>query len=300
VLGLQNELVEKDFWVTEVLRVLAHGHPDVRVIFKGGTSLSKGFDLIRRMSEDVDILLCSTHEGLSNTQRSRILRALTDDVASHLRLAAKEERFENGRKLVSRFVYTDREMSIGSSGVMLELGFRGYPEPSTRRPITSYVAQYVATREDRHEIVYEELESFELDLLAPERTLLEKIRALHVAASSTPAPEAVEELRRMARYYYDVKMLLDDKAVRNAVRNLGDMVVYARDELPRSGVGPPFDGPPRPKSGYGNSPAFNLSAENDGILRDAYEAAMRFIFTGAPQPTLEACLATVREHAAIL
>ena len=48
--------VEKDFWVCVVLDALFNGRPteQPRVLFKGGTSLSKGFGLIRRFSEDID------------------------------------------------------------------------------------------------------------------------------------------------------------------------------------------------------------------------------------------------------
>ena len=51
--------VEKDFWVCLVLDALYHrladGHP--RLLFKGGTSLSKAFGLIRRFSEDIDLVV---------------------------------------------------------------------------------------------------------------------------------------------------------------------------------------------------------------------------------------------------
>jgi predicted nucleotidyltransferase component of viral defense system len=54
--GLRPALIEKDYYVTEALRIIAGAVGD-KVIFKGGTSLSKGWHLIRRFSEDVDIFL---------------------------------------------------------------------------------------------------------------------------------------------------------------------------------------------------------------------------------------------------
>src|SRR6266540_4838723 len=59
-LGLPVEFVEKDFWITELLRSVARPVDDAFVVFKGGTSLSKAFGLIERFSEDVDILLVVT------------------------------------------------------------------------------------------------------------------------------------------------------------------------------------------------------------------------------------------------
>src|SRR3546814_21020539 len=55
-LGTTPHNVEKDFWVCWTLDALFNGLPDgPRLLFKGGTSLSKGFGLIRRFSEDIDV-----------------------------------------------------------------------------------------------------------------------------------------------------------------------------------------------------------------------------------------------------
>jgi hypothetical protein len=56
-LGTPEYNVEKDFWVTWMLDVLFNGLPagHPRVLFKGGTSLSKAYGLISRFSEDIDI-----------------------------------------------------------------------------------------------------------------------------------------------------------------------------------------------------------------------------------------------------
>jgi len=52
--GLRPAIIEKDYYVTEALRVIAACAGD-KVIFKGGTSLTKGWNLIQRFSEDIDI-----------------------------------------------------------------------------------------------------------------------------------------------------------------------------------------------------------------------------------------------------
>ena len=54
--GLRPAIIEKDYYVTEALRIIAAVAGD-KVIFKGGTSLSKGWNLIQRFSEDIDIFL---------------------------------------------------------------------------------------------------------------------------------------------------------------------------------------------------------------------------------------------------
>ena len=59
VIGIDHKYVEKDFWVCLILDILFNRIPDrhPRLLFKGGTSLSKVFGLIRRFSEDIDIVV---------------------------------------------------------------------------------------------------------------------------------------------------------------------------------------------------------------------------------------------------
>ena len=64
--GIPVAHVEKDFWVTEVLRGVATCSTEtgVSAVFKGGTSLSKGFGLIRRFSEDIDMIIMVPGESV--------------------------------------------------------------------------------------------------------------------------------------------------------------------------------------------------------------------------------------------
>ena len=53
--GRRAFLLEKDIWVVQTLRVLFEGPFGADIVFKGGTSLAKAYDAIRRFSEDVDV-----------------------------------------------------------------------------------------------------------------------------------------------------------------------------------------------------------------------------------------------------
>ena len=71
ILDIPTGVVEKDYWVVQALRALQANHPD-EFIFKGGTSLSKGFQLIERFSEDIDILV---RDRDGDTNKVRYARA---------------------------------------------------------------------------------------------------------------------------------------------------------------------------------------------------------------------------------
>jgi predicted nucleotidyltransferase component of viral defense system len=86
--GLDPSFVEKDYWVTQVLRALHTEYPG-GFLFKGGTSLSKGYGIIERFSEDVDILVVPL-AGASIRETEAHLRAITGAVAAYLGLEWEE------------------------------------------------------------------------------------------------------------------------------------------------------------------------------------------------------------------
>ena len=88
-LGILDTFVEKDFWVTELLRAVAPGWvidgQHVSAVFKGGTSLSRVYRLTERFSEDVDILLVYP-DDLSPGPRDQALKGIAERARTHLGL----------------------------------------------------------------------------------------------------------------------------------------------------------------------------------------------------------------------
>lgn len=88
---LDERFVEKDYYMTEVLRIIVDTQPS-RAIFKGGTSLSKGWQLIDRFSEDIDLFIDpEVKPALSKRGVDRELRKLRDAVAGHSAFAYIED-----------------------------------------------------------------------------------------------------------------------------------------------------------------------------------------------------------------
>src|SRR3984957_16540260 len=82
--GMRPAIIEKDYYVTEALRIISIAAGD-KVIFKGGTSLSKGWNLIQRFSEDIDLFLdpAAFDPELGKNAIDRELRRLRDVVGGH-------------------------------------------------------------------------------------------------------------------------------------------------------------------------------------------------------------------------
>lgn len=94
--GVAAALVEKDYWVTHTLWALEEA--GLRIRFKGGTSLSKGFGLIERFSEDLDVKIKApglprvrswTSEGVRATELRPSLRGCDPDPRQRCGAAAR-------------------------------------------------------------------------------------------------------------------------------------------------------------------------------------------------------------------
>lgn len=214
----------KDYWVTRVLRAVA-GDPAFagRLLFKGGTSLSKGWHLIDRFSEDIDLLLTGSDFGPmpgSRGARERQFKEVrarieTDtplrlpDQATLSREAWRFYYLRSEKHCNLRYPLPGRPVTPrgpSADWLLVEAGYRGGVRPHARRTLSSLVAEFVATQTAaRAELAAyaADLAAFEMDLLKPERTFVEKLLALHV--NMVHGVEGARLVR--VRHYYDIAQL---------------------------------------------------------------------------------------------
>jgi hypothetical protein len=205
---LRPAVIEKDYYVTEALRVIAVTAGD-KVIFKGGTSLSKGWNLIQRFSEDIDIFLdpLAFKPALGKNGIDRELKKLRDAVGAHpaLTFVENESQTIGGFGRNDRFSYAQRFGGPGevATRVFLEAGTASGREPTSVVDLGSYVGQFL--EETGASLGAEDERRFPLRLLHFRRTFVEKMFAIHAK---------VELLKRdgqpigtYARHYYDLSQL---------------------------------------------------------------------------------------------
>jgi len=116
-LGLAPLFVEKDYWVTQVL-ACAQRPASGLVRLQGRHELSKGYGLIERFSEDVDILVSPAKDDSART-REELLLTMTASVADELGVQWPEGRAPGRGRLAHRadvFVYRDRARSCRPDG----------------------------------------------------------------------------------------------------------------------------------------------------------------------------------------
>lgn len=234
-MGLNDAIVEKDFWVCFTLDYLFHRSPWKKAItFKGGTSLSKAYHLINRFSEDIDLILDwrvlgyskdEPWEKRSNTKQDtfnkeankRAEKFLADifcpsiksDLSSEMGCEANVYIDEKDKQTVI-FAYPHIFSNHATLPVIrLEIGALAAWTPAKNAIIKPYVAEYYPN-------IFEQKETSILTV-SPERTFWEKATILHHEANR---PEHLEMPQRYSRHYYDLYQMSFSPVKQSAISNI--------------------------------------------------------------------------------
>lgn len=143
--NLSEFIIEKDYWVTYLLKNLVRSEFNNEFVFKGGTCLSKAYNLINRFSEDIDLLMLETENTKSKTKKGKRLSALREFVSSLSGITCTES---NRSELYAtyKFAFPSYSSMINSVSkeILLEPGYRGGIAPEIRKKaISSYVENLI-------------------------------------------------------------------------------------------------------------------------------------------------------------
>jgi predicted nucleotidyltransferase component of viral defense system len=207
--NMATAFVEKDYWLTLILNRLAHSTYSEQVVFKGGTSLSKGYRLISRFSEDIDI--ATINENLTGnalkTKIRTIEKEITVDVTEMIepKLTSKGSMY---RKSV--FEYPTAIAGLESNipkRIIVEINSFANPYPFVKQNITSFITEFLLITNQQEIAEQYDLLPFALNVLDKRRTMLEKIVSL-IRFSFAENPKTA--LSRKIRHFYDLYFLMND------------------------------------------------------------------------------------------
>ena len=228
--------VEKDFWVTEILHILFSLPYADKMVFKGGTSLSKVWGVIRRFSEDIDIAVDRSMFGVEGDVTKKQLKKLRkassvfvrDTLAQDLTLAAEEcglndfieikadpDGEGNATYPEPRQVHVFYESVLPDGAnpylrdeVLLEIGARSLFEPTAKAKIESFIARtfpHLTTNDDEIQVV----------AAVAEKTFLEKAFLLHELFMT----EGCRNANRKSRHLYDLCKMFETGIAAKAIPN---------------------------------------------------------------------------------
>ncbi len=241
-LNVMPQLIEKDFWVCWVLKILfSLPSSGSHLTFKGGTSLSKCYDVIRRFSEDVDVSIERTFlssQGSiepkreeSNKENQRRLERLqlacqekiSETIIPELKesigsvLTDKKEwkvELDPNDACKQTVLFTFPQPMAGSvesyikSAVKIEFGSRAEHWPVEMMTVDPYIANI------SKDVT---IEGTSVRVLAAERTFWEKATILHMIYHY---PEGKNIMPRMSRHYYDLFAMLDTAIYEKALKKI--------------------------------------------------------------------------------
>lgn len=231
--GLASNFLEKDIWVTEILRLLFDEGllGNYSTAFKGGTALSKCWNAIQRFSEDIDLSIhwADLAEAEDETEaweksnstpsqqkkfrdkQSKLLTQWSEDLVTRLNnrfalygidgLSAELDADSKGEKINIRYPRLAKDINnYQLDYILLEFGGRNRGRPTITKQVKTYLSEVP------------ELEALTLPIASvkaydPAYILWEKLTALHQFCTQTSAPNPT----RLSRHWYDVDCLLQQK-----------------------------------------------------------------------------------------
>lgn len=232
--GLPATAIEKDWYVTLALSLVFSGKFAKHLVFKGGTSLSKGWNLIERFSEDIDLAIDREFLGFEGKMtKSRIERlrktscafvsgdfadAVSEKINEQdigLTLNVPDFNLSNTDPVTLELHYeplTDKTSYL-KPRILIEVGARSLMEPCTERTICSIAGKNFANRDFADQPI-------SIPTVLPKRTFLEKVFLLH---EEFQKPTEHIKVNRLSRHFYDLDKLATTYHSREAVK---DMKLY--------------------------------------------------------------------------
>jgi hypothetical protein len=233
-MGISAIYVEKDYWLTYALYTVFNNEIGKDTIFKGGTSLSKCYNMIDRFSEDIDLVVLR-REGETDTKLKAKLKAISKVVETYMpevNVLGITHKMGMNRKTAHSY----NKSFEGNYGqvrdvIILESTWLGYYEPYTTKSIVSFVGKMMLDNQQSEIAKEYGLLPFELLVLEPIRTICEKIMSL-VRFSYGENP--IDDLKKKIRHTYDLHQLLKQKEFLDFLKskNFDDMILkVANDDV---------------------------------------------------------------------
>ena len=232
--GIDDNAVEKDFWVSMTLKAIFISSSCDGIVFKGGTSLSKGWELIERFSEDCDLAIDRTVLGFE--------KELTKKQRTNLRKEAKK--------------FVDNTLVIEVSECLNKLGLKRHfnvvnpPVKESDKDPTEFFVEYKSILPEKNPYITERIKvevscrsltepfevlkmrsmiedayphesfaqsKFDVPTVLPGKTFLEKIFLLHEEFNR---PGGGVKMERLTRHLYDIEKMMDKDFATEVMSNI--------------------------------------------------------------------------------
>jgi len=226
--GIDSSLIEKDYWIMHVLYGLQQGSFDFEL--KGGTSLSKGYGIIHRFSEDIDIRIeppvsidVKVRRNHTKPAHRESRKQYYDWLAKNIKIDGinkiirdaefdNETYFSGGIRLFYQSMFPDIEGL--KDGVLLEVGFDDVT-PNELVTVSSWALDFA----QKKKVDAIDNKAYNVKCYHPGFTFVEKLQT--IATKFRQHQETGKMPANFLRHYYDVACLLDNDIVQKFIGTQG-------------------------------------------------------------------------------
>lgn len=287
---LDKRIVEKDYWVTYALKKLANSEFVDKIIFRGGTSLTKCYSDLNRFSEDIDLAI-NLYDGISKSQVKKLVSMGEKIMCDEFIESTEANNVKGGEFREVEYIYntlfsdSDTQMNELNPKIKIESVTFLHPNPYEKREVKSFLFDYLNERNMADIIKEYELEPFSLNVLSIKRTVIDKL----VCLVRMSYESNLSELRTKTRHLYDIHMTYENlKDFYNNEEELGNIIKLTRadEESPKSLFKEKYPY----KEKWSESPLFRILDSN--IIKDSYEKHFCAEFVYGEYPSYEDIIKT--------
>ncbi len=205
-MSIPETFIEKDYWVVFLLKNLSLSDYSDKVVFKGGTSLTKAYKCLERFSEDVYLAIREPEIG--DSKRKSLMKSIEKTLTAGLKTIEDHPGTEKkGRNRKTFYEYplleTDNIYIPIKRVIQLEINTFTHPSPVEYMEIESFIYRFMKDNSFDENIEKYELQPFSVLTLSIERTFCEKI--LSLARLSYEGPD---KLKGKIRHFYDIAQIM--------------------------------------------------------------------------------------------
>ena len=212
-LDIKPVYIEKDYWITRSLKLMAQNESAQKAIFKGGTSLSKGYKIGNRFSEDIDIAI-SDADTMTGNQLKTLIKKIAKEMTFGLEetdvpgITSKGSRYYKAMYTYPNVLGKAIKETVNIGQLLVEINSFANPYPYVSKEVDCFISEFL--RITGNDAIVQEygLEPFALNILDKRQTLTEKLVSLIRFSFSE---NCIYDIAAKIRHFYDLHFLLQDE-----------------------------------------------------------------------------------------
>ena len=213
-LKIKPHFVEKDYWICRSLQQMVRSDASHHAIFKGGTSLTKAYNIGARFSEDIDVAIADAHLMSGNQLKTTIRRtahSMTDGLVEVVKpnYTSKRSHYHKAYYAYPTISDVPTTSAVRSGELLLEINSFANPYPWEMRTIRCFITEFMLLSGNDVFVEQFDMADIEVPVLDCRRTLTEKLVSL---MRCSLADDYLPQMTAKIRHFYDLYYLLHDEA----------------------------------------------------------------------------------------